>query len=132
MKKAVFVHGFVCDKSEFGNHSFGVLTFLKIFGTITLEECGEIFNRVSLKVAKQDEYLTKIEIDLSLYEEYADNGAPVFASEENPNTRIGPCKTVTYYKKENMMRIFESHRPIYENRNGVICTDITALCDTLL
>ena len=37
-----------------------------------------------------------------------------------------------YWRDKNLLRIWENDLPIYENNNGVICRDCTALADCLI
>jgi len=130
-KKLSFVSGFVYQ-NETDNHSFGVYTELKNYGTITLEEAADIYNRIKAKILKEGEFIKSITIDLTKYEKYLPDGRPQVGSEEEPSSQIGPKKHAIYHVKENMLRIWQNDIPIYENCNGVICNDQTALSDCLL
>lgn len=37
-----------------------------------------------------------------------------------------------YNKRKNILRIFVDDLPVYENNNGRICRDATALADSLM
>ena len=128
MKKLSFVSGFIYNKET--NRSFGGYAELNQNETITLQEAKELYGKIASEL-KKDEYIKKIEIDLSNYHEYNDNGTPVFSSEENPNAMKGIEKVAKYYPKSNTLRIYRSGTPIYENADGMICDDEAALCDSL-
>lgn len=44
----------------------------------------------------------------------------------------GTKKIGTYDKNKNVLRIWEDGMPVYENNNGVICKDKSALADSLM
>lgn len=130
-KRLSSVSGFIYQ-NENDNHSFGVYTELKKYGTITLDEAANIYNRVKSKILKDGEFIKSIKIDLTKYAEYLPDGRPQIGSEEEPSSQIGPEKHARYHVKENMLRIWQNGLPIYENCNGVICSDEAALADCLL
>lgn len=133
MKRLSFVSGFVYqDINSKNNHSFGFYTGLTTDRTITLDEAKEIYQKVSEKVITDNQIIYSINIDLSTYNNYADNGIPEAPSEENPYARDGLEKHAVYYPAENLLRIWEAGEPIYENDNGLVCEDLAALADCLL
>ena len=44
----------------------------------------------------------------------------------------GKKKIGRYNKRKNILRIFVDDLPVYENNNGRICKDATALADSLM
>lgn len=132
LEKKVFISGFAYDKNTHNNHSFGAYTTLKKFGTITLAECKEIYEKIQNKILKENEYVKSIEIDLTLYNKYQENGIPVYATEENPISYNSDKKIARYYPNENLLRIWVNDRIVYENYNGKICKDEAALADSIM
>lgn len=102
--------------------------------TITLKEAQEIYNRIIKKFdLKEGEEIKNLKIDLTRYYEYNTDGTPKLADEEYPKSYdIDKEKTATYNPKLNKLMIWKNGSPVYENNNGVICTDEVALADTYL
>ena len=127
--KRSFVDGFT-PTDDGMNKSFGYYVELSNRNTITLKEAREVYSKVAKK--ENTETIPWINIDLSNYSEYSDEGQPMFSSEELGQTRIGSDKSARYYARQNRLVIREDGCPIYENYNGVICDDEAALGDSLL
>lgn len=130
MDKLTPISGFIYT-NEIDNRSFGAITKLNKNGMVTLTECKELYGKIAAKLLKDGEFIKSYELELSDYKEYNKDGSPVYASEENPFAVNGLRKKAKYFVKQNMLRIYEDNMPIYENANGVICTDKIALCDSL-
>lgn len=88
---------------------------LENFGSISVKECKKIANENS-------DYgiISKIEIDLSEYEEYEKNGKIKEVTEEFLSPRVGKEKTAIYYPNANSLKIYEFDTLIYGNLNGKI------------
>lgn len=102
--------------------------------TVTLKEISDIYKRIVAKYNLQEgEQIKSLKVDLTPYYEYNSNGTPVYASEENPIAYDrSKKKTATYNSKHNRLIIWERDLPVYENNDGIICTDGAALADSLL
>jgi hypothetical protein len=86
---------------------------------VTLAKCKE----VSDKIREYGHNPTKLWFVLSIYTETPGNECMDFPEE---------ClldKEVYYFVKENRMEIWEKKELVYENNDGVICTDRAALAD---
>lgn len=131
MNKLSFMSGFIYNKNNDHNYSFGRYTELKVFSEIALEECHLLHDKLKEKLLKEDEYLKSFNVDLSDYNDYNENGTAVYSSEENPFARNGLKKEAHYSIKHNRLRIYVNDLPVFENDNGVTCDDEAALCDCL-
>jgi hypothetical protein len=89
--------------------------------TVTLEKCKE----VTEKIRSLGHEPKELKFVLSIYTETPGNNGD-FPEECLLN------RNVYYYPQSNCMRIWENGVPIYENCDGIICTDQDALADCLL
>jgi hypothetical protein len=104
--------------------------------SVTLAESQEIYGKM-LKVSnlENEDYIEGIEIDLTKYAYYDDQGRPEF-SHRNMDAHEGKRKKASYNAKRNELIIWESSqgnifKPVYVNDNGVIMKNRDALSDTL-
>lgn len=139
MNKKSYVHGFACRALHGDptprNYSFGLYTGLNNPRMITKEEANAVYQRVCKKLEVPELYGGKIEIDLSRYAHYEQNGVPVqtpFDAEcdEDPNPPLGKRKKAVYWADKDRLWIFENGELIYENCRGEICRDAAALADS--
>lgn len=93
-------------------------TKLKVDHEITLEEIKDIYNRVVASVQPKDgERISGLEVDLTEYWEYQEDGNPIFGSEEMPRSCFHE-KIAKYDNKWNILNIYENGEHIYRNYDG--------------
>lgn len=112
-------------------------TYIKYRDAITVTECKDICKQLTEEQLNEGQSIKLIIMDLSKYDKYDNTGKPAKEFNEygdfiEENIIIGKKKTAKYLVKENILRIYEDGLPVYENNNGVICSDRYALADCLM
>ena len=97
---------------------------------ITVERCKELV-ACAERVSGLEVHQINIDMDEWDYENISD--------EHYENAMYNDCgipkrksKSAQYFVKQNRLLIWENDMPVYENHDGVVCRDATALADCIL
>lgn len=116
------------------NHRVGYTELPRGFNKVSLTEARDVYLKIvkSLDV-KEGEKVSNLKFDLIPYYQYNENGTPVLASEEYPESHLkGDEKSATYNPQLNRLRIWVRGNLVYQNWDGLIEKDQAALADTYL